>query len=63
MARKVIQNNQYWSNAFIAIGQVFLGVAAGTFFTGTIDLYRALVVISNLIISVIFFWIGGKLSK
>ena len=55
--------SDYWPNAFIAIAQVFLGVAAGTLFTGNLDQYRISVVILNLITSAAVFYIGRKMDK
>jgi hypothetical protein len=65
MPRKITQkDNSYWSNAFIAVAQVFLGVSAAVFFTsGELDEPKIRVVIFNLLLSIIFLLMGWKVSK
>lgn len=58
-----MQNNQYWPNAFIAIAQVFLAVAVGTFFTGEVDFIKMRVVLFNLVVSGVIFVMGWRISK
>jgi len=54
---------QYWSSVFVAIAQVFFGIAAVTFFTGGIDLSKIIVIIINLLLSVICWIIGWRFIK
>lgn len=63
MARKSTVGNLYWSNAFVAIAQVFVGIAAATFFTGLLDLNRIAVVLFNTTIALIVFFIGRRFLK
>ena len=57
------KETSYWSNVFISIAQVLFGIAAVTFFTGGIDLSKAVVITLNLILSVISWGFGWRLIK
>lgn len=54
---------QYWANVFVAISQVLFGIAAVTFFTGGIDVNRAIVIVLNLLSSAICWMVGWRLIK
>ena len=63
MPKKSSENTEYWPAAFIASAQVFLGVAAGTFFTSNIDLTKLRVVVFNLVLSLILFFAGERIKN
>lgn len=63
MASRRLENSSYWSIASIAVAQVFLGVGAGTFFTGELDINKVFVVIFNITLSLVFFIVGGRIQK
>jgi len=61
--RKKSRQLQYRSQACIAIAQVFLGVAAATFFTPPLNLDKYFITILNVIITLVFLIIGSKYSQ
>lgn len=53
----------YWSSVMVANAQVFLGIAAATFFTGELDQKKVLVVLSNVILSALCWYSGWRLTR
>ena len=53
----------YYSNLCVASSQVFLGVAAATLFTGSIDFGKMLVVILNFVLAISIAILGRWLLK
>jgi hypothetical protein len=56
------KERQYWSNALIALSQVTFGVVWASIFL-PLDLYKTLVVLSNLVLSVALLGIGWYIMR
>ncbi len=57
------QEANYWSNVFISVSQVLFGIAAVTFFAGSIDLSKVLVITLKMIVAVICWFLGWRTIK
>mgnify|MGYP001615623045 CR=1 FL=1 len=53
----------YWSNVCITSSQVFLGIAAVTFFAGVFDISKLIVIVLNSILALILWMVGWRIIK
>ncbi len=57
------KEEQYWSSVCITSSQVFLAIVAASIFTGDLDLNRVFVILSNLILTIVCFYLGWRIIK
>lgn len=53
----------YWSSVCVTSSQVFLAIAAAAAFTGGVDFNNVLLVIFNLVLTIMCWYIGWRFTK
>ncbi len=61
--RSLRRQYDYWSQVTISCSQVFFGILAATLFIGRLDLQKSFVLLSNLILTIIFWFIGWSFVR
>lgn len=62
MKRLSLRKSAYWSDVCVSCAQVFLAVSAATFFAGKLDFVEGFVIFVNIIIAMLFWIIGWRIS-